>query len=115
MTFREKLAQEHPEQIREEYDGGCCGCPSHYGYEAREDCPPHLPGESADEHCAKCWDREIPQVESVVHAHWRKTPLCNILYCSHCDELMPWLTRETPRCPICGAYMDENEERGDKE
>ena len=53
MTCREKLAMEHPDCVGPEFEVGCCGCPSHYGYlEDRNDC------EHSD--CSACWDREIP-------------------------------------------------------
>lgn len=56
MTFREKLAKEHPECVDERHTGGCHNCPRTYGYEIlhdSDDCP-----EGGD--CTKCWDREIP-------------------------------------------------------
>lgn len=52
MTFREKLMQEHPECVCEDFVGGCNGCPEDYGYEPGFDC--------AVVHCHACWDREIP-------------------------------------------------------
>ena len=57
MTFREKLALEHPEAIAESCQGGCIGCPSSYGYEENlEECE-----ESSEKKCTRCWDREIPE------------------------------------------------------
>lgn len=55
MTFREKLQQEHPEEVSEFWTGGCHNCPYSYGYEV----------EPIGEHCENikcrdCWDREIP-------------------------------------------------------
>lgn len=52
MTFREKLAQEHPECMDPRLLGGCLGCPSRYGYEAEFCC-----GKMS---CKDCWSREIP-------------------------------------------------------
>lgn len=52
MTFREKLAQEHPECIDSRLVSGCQGCPSHYGYEPEFDCEGLT--------CKDCWSREIP-------------------------------------------------------
>lgn len=52
MTFREKLAQEHPECMDARLISGCQGCPSHYGYEP-EFCCGHMP-------CKDCWSREMP-------------------------------------------------------
>ena len=34
MTFREKLAKEHPECVGPNFHGGCIGCPGTYKYEA---------------------------------------------------------------------------------
>lgn len=30
MTFKEKLAKEHPEKVSKEFFGGCNGCPETY-------------------------------------------------------------------------------------
>lgn len=59
MTFRKKLAKEHPRQIKPTCGGGCEFCPSDYGYEperSQEDCD--------NISCKECWDREIPEDES---------------------------------------------------
>jgi hypothetical protein len=53
MTFREKLAKEHPERISIFGIGGCEKCPCSYGYEEEFDC-------SGMKNCKECWDREIP-------------------------------------------------------
>lgn len=56
MTFREKLAQEHPECIGKRFEGGCKYCPHDYGYEGKG----HLPcGEVKN--CTECWNRVIPE------------------------------------------------------
>lgn len=56
MTFREKLAKEHPDCINEIFMGGAKYCPFKYGYESqRDDCSGIT--------CAECWDREIPDTE----------------------------------------------------
>lgn len=52
MTFKEKLAQEHPEKLDKGCDSGCVGCPYEYGYEENYDC------EGVD--CLTCWNREMP-------------------------------------------------------
>lgn len=58
MTFREKLAKEHPDCINEIFMGGAKYCPYKYGYEEQpKDCTGHL--------CSKCWDREIPETEEI--------------------------------------------------
>ena len=56
MTYREKLAKEHPEKIDDKEWGGCKGCPSSYGYEPLLGC-----SEGGNENCTTCWDREIPE------------------------------------------------------
>ena len=56
MTFKEKLAKEHPECVDEKCTGGARECPSSYGYEDEDNCG-HLIGLS----CAECWNREIPE------------------------------------------------------
>lgn len=54
MTYREKLAIEHPDEVSEDYVGGCAGCPYDHGYlEQPSDCPKIS--------CKECWDREIPE------------------------------------------------------
>lgn len=63
MTCREKLIQEHPEHNNELCFGGCHGCPSQYGYANRPDwC------RIGFETCAKCWDREVEEVETQADA-----------------------------------------------
>ncbi|KAF5049203.1 Nucleotide modification associated domain 1 [anaerobic digester metagenome] len=56
MTFKEKLEKERPESVGEQFIGGCDGCPCLFGYEPMNDCDI-----SVDEHCRKCWNREIPE------------------------------------------------------
>lgn len=60
MTFRQRLALERPELVRDKYCGGCKGCPSHYGYEPSKDCPLYLDLDAINRRCARCWDREMP-------------------------------------------------------
>ena len=55
MTYREKLAHEHPDHIDEGCPGGVNGCPHMFGYENPSPCY-----ELTDGGCRKCWDREIP-------------------------------------------------------
>ena len=59
MTYREKLAKEHPEEIDDTDWGGCNGCPSSYGYESYRGCY-----DGDEESCTACWDREIPEEKS---------------------------------------------------
>lgn len=62
MTFREKLAQESPTLVNDEYIGGCSGCPWEYGYEPYTECPwLALSGQDVYTLCAQCWNREIPE------------------------------------------------------
>lgn len=56
MTYREKLAKEHPDKIDETKLGGCVGCPVLYGYEEEP-----IPGFCQGITCQECWDREIPE------------------------------------------------------
>lgn len=61
MTFREKLAQEHPEEVNDRYIGGCFICPCDYGYEKTRSeglCHAQNGNETI---CRACWDREIPE------------------------------------------------------
>lgn len=62
-TFREKLAIEHPERVKEWHVGGCYGCPWSYGYEASCACVSHDKGGISNVNCTKCWDRELPKEE----------------------------------------------------
>lgn len=62
MKLREKLAQEHPDNVSEKFMGGCHGCPVAYGYsyDGLESCG----GWCSEEKCRKCWDQEyIPPEE----------------------------------------------------
>lgn len=59
MTCREKLMLEHPGMVGNQYQGGCCGCPSMRGY--LEDPPEEWCKKVL---CTECWDREIPGTEN---------------------------------------------------
>lgn len=88
MTFREKLAQEHPECIDSRLVSGCQGCPSHYGYEP-EFCCGHMP-------CKDCWSREMPMTPEEQEAHDREINAEIIRgYCKEYD---------TKPCNKCPAY-----------
>ena len=61
------------------------------------------------------YDRDgeiLGEVDMVIHAHWERTggnEKAGLAYgtCSHCHR-EAWTNYElTPRCPYCGAYMDE--------
>lgn len=58
MTFRERLAQEHPENVKSYFIGGCKYCPAHYGYEPFS--PMGCPFAGRNDVCCACWDREMP-------------------------------------------------------
>lgn len=53
MKFRERLKEEHPEKVRDIYNGGCYGCPRDYGYEKS------MPMHCSQSMCSMCWDREV--------------------------------------------------------
>ena len=69
MTYREKLKQEHPENVSDIYAGGCKGCPKTYGYgpeddATRETCIAQQKSRGiSKELCRQCWDRKIPEEE----------------------------------------------------
>lgn len=70
MTYREKLQQEHPECVSEEFIGGRKGCPIIYGYgpedqDNKSTCIGYgkLMSAYVDVFCRQCWDREIPEEE----------------------------------------------------
>lgn len=60
MTCREKAKIERPEIITESAAGGCMWCPHTYGYLPP---PEYCQGDTNDNNCRKCWDREIPEEE----------------------------------------------------
>ena len=58
MKYIERLKNEHPECVSDEFTGGCEGCPKDYGYEPyRNACPSGLEYLSVDEACRRCWGR----------------------------------------------------------
>lgn len=62
ITLREKLEQEHPENVSVIYRGGCFGCPFDYGY---SDKISFFCGGATEEKCRKCWDgKYIPKEEN---------------------------------------------------
>lgn len=63
MTCIEKLAIEHPEDINEDYFGGCAKCPSDYNYLGDpEYCKNY--DISREDRCYTCWNRNIPETDS---------------------------------------------------
>ena len=67
MTYREKIAQEHPEAISEHHLGGVVHCPYYWGYEKRENSYCFTKQSCNEpilaERCRVCWDREIREEE----------------------------------------------------
>ena len=55
MTLREKLLLDHPNCVDSWCDGGCKGCPKHYGYESVDICAIK---EDNYSNCRECWDQE---------------------------------------------------------
>ena len=65
MKYIEKLKEDHPECVSDEFAGGCEGCPEDYGYESRDEyCPDGLEGLGIEVACRKCWEREMPEEKS---------------------------------------------------
>lgn len=60
MTYREKLAIDHPEDVNMRYIGGCKGCPQSIYPTAKK--PDYCWHGSALE-CRRCWDREAPEFD----------------------------------------------------
>lgn len=66
MTFKEKLAMEHPEAIDDGEFGGCFSCPHTYGYNDEANALCNTNGccdneKINDETCSECWNREMPE------------------------------------------------------
>lgn len=55
ITYRDLLRRDHPEGVDPIFEGGCCGCPSNYGYCDMEDQISHCTCTS----CRACWDRRV--------------------------------------------------------
>ena len=70
MTAREKLNMEQPDKVSNMYRGGCDGCPSSYGYLDDPD-DEYCGGEY---NCKKCWDREIPEDDTIEGKFTYATP-----------------------------------------
>lgn len=60
MRLRDLLKLDHPHAVNDQMCGGCEGCPTDWGYEAKanERCSGYN-----EEECTACWDRETqPEV-----------------------------------------------------
>lgn len=55
MTYRGRVAIEHPEAVNRYAIGGVIGCPSAYNYENERKCSP-----LGEKECANCWNRNAP-------------------------------------------------------
>lgn len=53
MKYLEKLKQEHPEAVNENYVGGAMGCPRSWGYESERPCA------DMEISCRECWSRKM--------------------------------------------------------
>lgn len=62
MTFKEKLAEEHPDFVGDEFRGGAQGCPCHFGYERYD----HRPCAGKIIDCGDCWNREMPEEKPAI-------------------------------------------------
>jgi len=89
MTFREKLAQEHPEKITDKTLSECFGCPSDYGYESDDFCYAAS--------CTACWSREIPMTPEEQEAQEQHDQEINAeIIRAYCIKYSP--------CRDCPAY-----------
>ena len=59
MTMLDKLREEHPEFIGDQFEGGVALCPCDAGYEKETVCHGLKTGEITSEACLKCWNREF--------------------------------------------------------
>lgn len=66
MTFKEKLAMEHPDYVNDCYDGECFGCPKDYGYEDHDSSIKNCL-ENNGKGCTYCWNREFPEEKDGKH------------------------------------------------
>lgn len=67
MTYREKLAIEHPDCIDPKCSGGCKMCPDNYGYCKLKDtmCGKTNIYIGSSEKCTECWDQVITGTENL--------------------------------------------------
>ena len=97
MTFREKLAQEHPECIDNRLVSGCTGCPSNYGYEPDYECG----GLS----CWECWNREMPLTPEEQEKH--DLEINEEIIQGYCDQYTSKQCSECPAEIVCDqVYAD---------
>ena len=61
MTFKEKLASEHPSFVNDRYIGGAALCPYAWKYESKEDKPCKSFDVTYPSQCKACWERQMPE------------------------------------------------------
>ena len=86
MRMRDLLEIEHPEEISDDYLGGCYGCPTGWGYEFYNSKCDHSKGA-----CTACWNRELqPEVveKVMVNAARRIAILCDQF--KKCEDCPLW-------------------------
>jgi len=93
MTFREKLAKEHPECVSGDFCGGCQNCPYNYGYEKRGNGVCHYVKIQGDAICRACWDREMPMTPEEQEEHDLAINA----------EIIRGYCGERPHCNVCPA------------
>lgn len=89
MTYREWLAENHPDDVDDGYQGGCYGCPHEHFIDATRPEYCRHSNLTGNERCGRCWNREIPGTEN-----------------NEKEENMAKATK----CDRCGKYYDENRE-----
>lgn len=60
MTYRERVAIEHPEAVKPIVPGGVIGCPYNYGYETWQAAKTTCRLGSVVGACTVCWGRQAP-------------------------------------------------------
>jgi hypothetical protein len=92
MTYKEKLAIEHPNEIDPGCLGGCHGCPgSHFNGAPRISYGTCTYNE---EHCTACWNSEIPETEPITNEREEKMMENN------------YSTKNTPNIPTMGITSE---------
>ena len=87
MTYRERLAKEHPECVDVRHLGGCKYCPSDYGYETKSYCTLN---------CYACWGREMPMTPEAQEEQEEHDLAINA-------EIIRGYCGERPHCNVCPA------------
>ena len=83
MTYREKMAIEHPEKVNPVFMGNVEGCPSDKDEYAC--CATH--GGYDHKRCHDCWNREIPGTESTKKENVTMTPTTKKTKAELLDEI----------------------------